>query len=399
MVKTVGKYDVYHTLGEGSYAKVKFAVNKETKENVAIKILDKEKIQQQNMAAQLKKEIGIMKMVHHEHLVVVKDVFATQKKIFLVLELVEGGELFDKIASEGRLTEGRARFYFKQLVDGLLYCHGLGICHRDLKPENLLLDGKGNLKISDFGVSTLTVGDADAEGDQRAELLKTTCGTPNYVAPEVIANKGYDGKKADVWSCGVILFVLLAGYLPFEEATMVALFKKIKHAEFSYPSWFTDSAKGLINQILVPDPHARISLAEIASSAWLNEPVDVPPPMEVTATTKFQPREDDDSGDEGKTPKAKKPAQPPTPAAAAEPPRPPAEKSQPTPPSPPAPPAAQKPVTSPPPAAPPVSANPPVVAASTAPAAEAEEPKKKKKGFGIGGMVKSLLGVKKKDKK
>ena len=145
-------------------------MNRETKENVAIKILDKEKIQQQNMAAQLKKEIGIMKMVSHEHVVVVKDVFATQKKIFIVLELVEGGELFDKIASEGRLKENIARFYFKQLVEGLGYCHSLGICHRDLKPENLLLDAQGNLKISDFGVSTLTVGDVDAEGEQRAEV-------------------------------------------------------------------------------------------------------------------------------------------------------------------------------------------------------------------------------------
>ena len=122
------------------------------------------------MGAQLRKEIGIMKMVHHEHLVAVQDVFATQKKIFIVLELVEGGELFDKIASEGRLSEGVARFYFKQLVEGLCYCHSLGICHRDLNPENLLLDAKGNLKISDFGVSTLSVGDADAEGEGRAEV-------------------------------------------------------------------------------------------------------------------------------------------------------------------------------------------------------------------------------------
>lgn len=126
------------------------------------------------MGAQLKKEIGIMKMVHHEHIVAVKDVFATQKKIFIVLELVEGGELFDKIASEGRLSEDKAKFYFRQLVVGMAYCHGLGICHRDLKPENLLLDASGNLKISDFGVSTLTVGDSESEGETRAEVRTST---------------------------------------------------------------------------------------------------------------------------------------------------------------------------------------------------------------------------------
>lgn len=123
------------------------------------------------MGAQLKKEIGIMKMVHHPYVVAVQDVFATGKKIFIVLELVEGGELFDKIASEGRLSEDRARFHFKQLVEGMEYCHSLGICHRDLKPENLLLDAKGDLKITDFGVSTLTIGDAESEGEARGEVF------------------------------------------------------------------------------------------------------------------------------------------------------------------------------------------------------------------------------------
>ena len=394
------------------FCRVKFAVNKETKENVAIKILDKEKIQQQNMAAQLKKEIGIMKMVHHEHLVVVKDVFATQKKIFLVLELVEGGELFDKIASEGRLSEGRARFYFKQLVDGLLYCHKLGICHRDLKPENLLLDAAGNLKISDFGVSTLTVGDADADGDQRAELLKTTCGTPNYVAPEVIANKGYDGKKADVWSCGVILFVLLAGYLPFEEATMVALFKKIKHAEFSYPSWFTDSGKALISQILVADPEVRISLAEISQSEWLNMPVDVPPPMEINPANRMQPKDGDDDSDGEKEakPKAKKAA--PQPSAAPAPAAAPAPTAAPAPAAAPAAAAAAVPApvreSAPPVPAPRATAaaaaappTPPApAAAQTTPTTKAgpaspssAKASSEKRRWGIGGLYKDLMGI------
>lgn len=135
MVKTVGKYELYRTLGEGTFGKVKYAVNKETNEAVAIKILDKEKIQKLNMGAQIKKEISIMKLITHNNVVCVKDVFATTSKIFIVLELVEGGELFDKIANQGRLAEPQAKFYFRQLCEGLAHCHSQGVCHRDLKPE------------------------------------------------------------------------------------------------------------------------------------------------------------------------------------------------------------------------------------------------------------------------
>ena len=135
MVKSVGKYDLYRTLGQGSFGKVKYAVNRENNEAVAIKILDKDKIQKKNMGNQIKKEISIMKMINHKQVIAVKDVFATATKIFIVLELVEGGELFDKIANDGKLTEEQARFYFVQIVEGLKYCHESGVCHRDLKPE------------------------------------------------------------------------------------------------------------------------------------------------------------------------------------------------------------------------------------------------------------------------
>jgi serine/threonine protein kinase len=135
--------------------------------------------------------------------------------------------------------------------------------------QNLLLDAQGDLKISDFGMATLYVGEANASGEARTELLHTTCGTPNYVAPEVLTCQGYDGHKADVWSMGVILFVLLAGYLPFEESTTAALFKKIKTADFEYPDWFTPGARALLDQVLVVDPNARLSLAELASHPWM----------------------------------------------------------------------------------------------------------------------------------
>ena len=273
MVKRVGKYELGRTLGEGTFGKVKYAVNVESGEAVAIKVLDKEKIQKQNMGNQIKKEISIMKMVKHKYIVGMIEVLASKTKIFIVLDLVTGGELFDKIVSMGKLPEDQALFYFMQLVEGVSYCHRSGVCHRDLKPENLLLDERGNLKISDFGLSSLYVGDADSDGTSRTQILHTTCGTPNYVAPEVLADKGYDGKKADVWSIGVILYVLLAGFLPFDESTIVALFSKIQAADFTYPKWFSMEVRGVIDMMLVADPSKRVTLAELRQHPWLQEKI------------------------------------------------------------------------------------------------------------------------------
>eukprot|EP00741_Cyanophora_paradoxa_P008700 tig00001371_g8422.t1 len=209
-----------------------------------------------------------MKLVRHKHVVGLREVLASRTKIFIVLELVTGGELFDKIVAQGRLDEQTARSYFQQLVSGVEYCHKQGVCHRDLKPENLLLDTDGLLKISDFGLSALYNG---TEKDGSKMMLHTTCGTPNYVAPEVLSDKGYDGKAADVWSCGVILFVLLAGFLPFDEPNMSALFRKIMKAEYTCPPWFTAEAKGMLGSILVPDPLKRATIAEIRSTPWFRE--------------------------------------------------------------------------------------------------------------------------------
>lgn len=154
-------------------------------------------------------------------------VLASKTHVYMVLELVTGGELFDRIVASGRLEEAAARIYFQQLVDGVAYCHERGVCHRDLKPENLLLDAAGRLKISDFGLSCLP----EAKGRSMA-ALRTTCGTPNYVAPEVLRGEGYDGRAADVWSVGCILYVLVAGSLPFDEPQLCALFAAINSAKF-----------------------------------------------------------------------------------------------------------------------------------------------------------------------
>jgi serine/threonine protein kinase len=265
MVKRVGKYEIGRTLGEGTFGKVKQAVNVETNERVAIKILDKEKIHQQSMGDQIKKEINVMKMVKHRHVVNLNEVLASKTKIFIVLELVTGGELFDKIVSAGRFDEATARKYFRQLISGVDYCHRQQVCHRDLKPENLLLDELELLKISDFGLSALY------GTDQDSTLLKTTCGTPNYVAPEVLADNGYSGFAADVWSCGVILYVLLAGFLPFDEPAMSVLFRKIMKGDFTYPMWFSKSAKEMLGMIMRIDPKQRATIAQIKQAAWYTE--------------------------------------------------------------------------------------------------------------------------------
>ena len=220
------------------------------------------------MGNQIKKEISIMKVVHHPNVVQLKEVLASRTKIFIVLELVTGGELFDSIVKEGKFSDDKARKYFRQLIHGLSYCNTKGVCHRDLKPENLLLDQNANLKISDFGLSALYTGGDDGETNQRTLLLHTTCGTPNYVAPEVLEDKGYDGKKADIWSCGVILYVLLAGFLPFDEKKMADLFRKIQAAEVQYPAWFSDDVRDLLRKILTADPGNRANISEIQQHQW-----------------------------------------------------------------------------------------------------------------------------------
>ncbi|KAL0390755.1 UNVERIFIED_CONTAM: CBL-interacting serine/threonine-protein kinase [Sesamum calycinum] len=269
--RRIGKYEVGRTIGEGTFAKVKFARNSETGQPVAIKILDKDKVLKHKMAEQIKREIATLKLIKHPNVVQLYEVMASKTKIFIVLEYVTGGELFDKIVNNGRMREDEARKYFQQLINAVDYCHSRGVFHRDLKPENLLLDAAGNLKISDFGLSALSQQVRD-DG-----LLHTACGTPNYVAPEVLNDRGYDGATADLWSCGVVLFVLLAGYLPFDDSNVMNLYRKISSAEFTCPPWLSFGAMKLIARILDPNPVKRITVPEILEDEWFRK--DYKPPV------------------------------------------------------------------------------------------------------------------------
>ncbi|KDP21674.1 hypothetical protein JCGZ_03345 [Jatropha curcas] len=258
------RYDFGRFLGQGNFAKVYHGRNLKSGQSVAIKVIDKEKILKVGLINQIKREISIMQLVKHPNVLQLYEVMASKSKIYFVIEYAKGGELFKKVA-KGRLKEDVARNYFQQLLSAVDFCHSRGVYHRDLKPENLLLDDNGVLKVSDFGLSALV------ESNCQDGLLHTTCGTPAYVAPEVISRKGYNGAKADIWSCGVILYVLLAGYLPFHDANLILLYKKISKAEYKFPNWFSPEARKLIAKMLDPNTSTRISIAKIKETHWFKK--------------------------------------------------------------------------------------------------------------------------------
>ncbi|KAK5798843.1 kinase-like domain-containing protein [Linnemannia elongata] len=256
----IGPYMLLETLGVGSFGKVKRAVHSLTGHTVAIKIINKNKVVNQDMFARVKREIQYLKLLRHPHIIKLYEVISTPTSIYMVIEYA-GGELFNYIVDNTRLSEEEARRFFQQIVCAIEYCHRHKIVHRDLKPENLLLDPSMNVKIADFGLSNIMT-----DGD----FLKTSCGSPNYAAPEVISGKLYAGPEVDVWSCGVILYVMLCGRLPFDDDYIPLLFKKINGGIYSLPSFLSPETKYLLTSMLVVDPLKRITIAEIRQNAWFN---------------------------------------------------------------------------------------------------------------------------------
>ncbi|XP_035885761.1 serine/threonine-protein kinase BRSK2 isoform X2 [Phyllostomus discolor] len=262
----VGPYRLEKTLGKGQTGLVKLGIHCVTCQKVAVKIVNREKLSE-SVLMKVEREIAILKLIEHPHVLKLHDVYENKKYLYLVLEHVSGGELFDYLVKKGRLTPKEARKFFRQIISALDFCHSHSICHRDLKPENLLLDEKNNIRIADFGMASLQVGDS---------LLETSCGSPHYACPEVIRGEKYDGRKADVWSCGVILFALLVGALPFDDDNLRQLLEKVKRGVFHMPHFIPPDCQSLLRGMIEVDAARRLTLEHIQKHVWYiggkNEP-------------------------------------------------------------------------------------------------------------------------------
>ncbi|XP_077612300.1 maternal embryonic leucine zipper kinase isoform X4 [Crocuta crocuta] len=253
-------YELYETIGTGGFAKVKLACHILTGEMVAIKIMDKNALGSD--LPRVKTEIEALKNLRHQHICQLYHVLETANKIFLVLEYCPGGELFDYIISQDRLSEEETRVVFRQIVSAVAYVHSQGYAHRDLKPENLLFDEYHKLKLIDFGLCAKPKGNRDYR-------LQTCCGSLAYAAPELIQGKSYLGSEADVWSMGILLYVLMCGFLPFDDDNVMALYKKITRGKYEVPKWLSSSSVLLLQQMLQVDPKKRISVKNLLSHPWI----------------------------------------------------------------------------------------------------------------------------------
>lgn len=255
----MGPYKLEKTLGKGQTGLVKMGIHCVTGKRVAIKIVNREKLSE-SVLMKVEREIAIMKLIEHPHVLGLFDVYENKKYLYLVLEHVSGGELFDYLVKKGRLTPKEARRFFRQIISALDFCHSHNICHRDLKPENLLLDDKNNIRVADFGMASLQV-----EGS----MLETSCGSPHYACPEVIRGEKYDGRKADVWSCGVILYALLVGALPFDDDNLRQLLEKVKKGVFHIPHFVSPDCQNLLRGMIEVNPELRLTLEQIHRHSWV----------------------------------------------------------------------------------------------------------------------------------
>lgn len=317
----ISNYEIGKEIGSGSFGTVNIAQDRGTGEKVAVKCISKSKIQKSNMGCQVKKEITTMKKLDHPNIVRIKEVLMSDTHLYLILEYVGGGELFTRLVRQGKLSENVAKRYFKQVMDAVKFCHNLYICHRDIKPENILLDSNDNVKIADFGFASIMEPEPGSETESESEpaldayvpmssinennntesgsiepfadfvpdstsppkkktnkfrqlpskimqKMSTMCGTTQYMAPEIVNRDSYRGDKADIWSCGVVLFVLLTGYLPFDSNNPDIVTQKIKNGTFTIPNFISGPARDVLTKLLTANPLVRPSAKTMLQHQW-----------------------------------------------------------------------------------------------------------------------------------
>eukprot|EP01041_Mallomonas_annulata_P001467 gene1467-2818_t len=259
------EYTLSRELGSGAFSVVRLAVNKTTGDSVAVKIVDKKKLSEEDLES-LATEILILDHLNHPHIIKLMEVFEENGEFFIVTELVGGGELFDRIVSKSHYTEKEARDLIKIFLETMQYMHGAGVVHRDLKPENLLLtsdEDDSSIKIADFGFAKKVT-----------DLVRNevACGTPGYVAPEILRGDAY-GAEVDIWSMGVICYVLLAGYPPFYDEDQKKLFKKIKEGRYYFHEDYwgnvSEEAMDLIRKMLCVSQKDRWTATQLLSHPWI----------------------------------------------------------------------------------------------------------------------------------
>ncbi|CDH56459.1 pkinase-domain-containing protein [Lichtheimia corymbifera JMRC:FSU:9682] len=265
-----GPYLLLHTLGEGEFGKVKLGIHIDSSQEVAIKLIKKDNIDSSTRMSKVEREISVLRTVCHPYIVKLYDVIETEKYIGIILQCASGGELFEYILAHRYLKERDACRLFAQLISGVHYMHQKHIVHRDLKLENLLLDRDRNVIITDFGF-------ANQFSSAKDDLMATSCGSPCYAAPELVVSEGmYVGSAVDIWSCGVILYAMLCGYLPFDDDpanpegdNINLLYKYILNTQLAFPDYVSDGARDLLQKMLVPDPTKRCTMQTIMEHPWL----------------------------------------------------------------------------------------------------------------------------------
>jgi serum/glucocorticoid-regulated kinase 2 len=260
---TIDHFSTLSVIGKGSYAKVLLVRKNDTKQLYAMKVLKKENVEKKNQEKHVKVERAILSEIDHPFVIKFKGSFQNDKKLFFILEYCPGGELFNLLAKKRRFSEDQTRFYAAQIVLAIEHLHSMDIVYRDLKPENVLIDDRGYIRITDFGLSRTNVNDANG--------AKSICGTPEYLAPEIVMRLEY-GKAVDWWTVGSIIYEMLVGAPPFYVENRQELFERIKFDTPKYPSSLSPNAKGLIEALLKKDPARRLgTTSKVRDHPWFED--------------------------------------------------------------------------------------------------------------------------------